>query len=78
MTGVLMSGWSLAVTVGGLWVLLVNKTVKSPAMTQAITDAGFSVTAFQMFFFAGFAFAAAAAFALYARRYVLADYYRSA
>jgi POT family proton-dependent oligopeptide transporter len=31
---------------------------------------------FQMFFFAGFAFVAAAAFALYAARYPLADHYR--
>lgn len=76
--GVLMSFWSLSVTVGNLWVLLVNATVKNDTVTKAIGDAGFGVMAFQMFFFAGFAFVAAAAFALYARRYVVVDYYRKA
>jgi POT family proton-dependent oligopeptide transporter len=76
--GVLMSFWSLSVTVGNLWVLLVNATVKNASVTKAIGDAGFGVMAFQMFFFAGFAFVAAAAFALYARRYVVVDYYRKA
>jgi POT family proton-dependent oligopeptide transporter len=73
-----MSFWSLSVTVGNLWVLLVNATVKNASVTKAIGDAGFGVMAFQMFFFAGFAFVAAAAFALYARRYVVVDYYRKA
>jgi POT family proton-dependent oligopeptide transporter len=76
--GVLMSYWSLSTTVGNLWVLVVNASVKGPAVTRAITETGFGVTAFQMFFFAGFAFAAAAAFAWYATRYTLADYYRKA
>jgi hypothetical protein len=39
---------------------------------------GFEVTAFQMFFFAGFAFAAALAFGLVARSYPLVDHYRKA
>ena len=39
---------------------------------------GLSVTAFQMFFFAAFALAAALAFGLYARRYRPVDYYRPA
>jgi POT family proton-dependent oligopeptide transporter len=73
-----MSYWSLSTTVGNLWVLVVNASVKGPAVTRAITETGFGVTAFQMFFFAGFAFAAAAAFAWYATRYTLADYYRKA
>ena len=77
--GVLMSFWLLSVTVGGLWVLLVNSTVKSPAATSWIeTSSGIGVISFQMFFFAGFAFVAAAAFGLVAKRYTLKDYYRKA
>ncbi len=45
-------------------------------MTQAIERRGIGVTATQMSFFAGFAFAAALAFALYARRYRMVDHYR--
>lgn len=74
--GVLMSFWSLSVTIGNLWVLLVNASVKSESVTKAITDAGYGVMAFQMFFFAGFAFVAAAAFAAYAKRYTVLDFYR--
>jgi POT family proton-dependent oligopeptide transporter len=75
--GVLMSFWTLAVTVGGLWVLLVNVGLKNEAVTEAIEASGTGVMAFQMFFFAGFAFAAAAAFGLYARRYRMTDNYRA-
>ena len=78
MKGVLMSFWSLSVTVGNLWVLLVNATVKHPAAIAAIEGAGFGVTAFQMFFFAGMAFVAALMFWRYARTYPLADHYRAA
>jgi len=74
--GVLMSFWSLSVTVGNLWVLVVNASVKSESVTSAIASTGFGVMAFQMFFFAGFAFVAAAAFAWYANRYTVVDYYR--
>ena len=57
--------------------LLVNSTVKSPEFTKWIeTSSGIGVISFQMFFFAGFAFVAAAAFGFYARRYTLQDYYR--
>ena len=47
-------------------------------LTAAVTLvlAGFGVTAFQMFFFAGFAFAAALAFGLVARSYRVVDHYR--
>jgi POT family proton-dependent oligopeptide transporter len=76
--GVLMSFWNLSVTVGNLWVLVVNASVKGEGVTRAIADTGFGVVTFQMFFFAGFAFAAAGAFAWYARRYTLVDYYRKA
>lgn len=65
-------------TVGNLWVLLVNASVKSPTVTEAVAARGWSVVGSQMFFFAGFAFAAALAFALYARRYPMVDHYRQA
>jgi len=53
--------------------------VKSPAATSWIeTSSGIGVISFQMFFFAGFAFVAAAAFGLVAKRYTLKDYYRKA
>ncbi|MCK6544551.1 oligopeptide:H+ symporter [Myxococcota bacterium] len=78
MKGVLMSFWSLGVTVGNLWVLLVNSTVKGASVTKAIESTGFGVTSFQMFFFAAFAFAAALAFGAYARRYDVVDHYRRA
>jgi proton-dependent oligopeptide transporter, POT family len=45
-------------------------------VTARIAGTGLSVTAFQMFFFAGFALLAALAFALYARSYPVRDYYR--
>lgn len=77
MKGVIMSFWSLSVTVGSLWVLLVNDSVKSESVTAKITEwTALSATSFQMFFFAGFAFLAALAFGIYARRYVMVDNYR--
>ena len=76
MKGAIMSFWSLAVTVGNLWVLIVNASVRNDAVTRYIGSSGFSVTAFQMFFFAAFAGAAALAFGLYARRYRVVDNYR--
>jgi POT family proton-dependent oligopeptide transporter len=76
MKGAIMAFWSLAVTVGNLWVLLVNNVVRNERVTQAIKDHGMGVTAFQMFFFAACAFLAALAFGLYAARYPLQDYYR--
>ncbi len=76
MKGAIMSFWNLSVTIGNLWVLIVNAAVKNNTVTDAIKSAGFGVTATQMFFFAAFAFAAAAAFGLYARSYRLADHYR--
>jgi POT family proton-dependent oligopeptide transporter len=77
MKGTLMSFWLLAVTVGNLWVLVVNASVKNAAVTNFIASTGFGVTAFQMFFFAGFAFAAALVFGLRARSYKLLDHYRT-
>jgi POT family proton-dependent oligopeptide transporter len=78
MKGALMSFWNLAVTVGNLWVLVVNAGVRNPGVTDWIGSTGFGVTAFQMFFFAGFAFVAALAFGLVARSYRTVDYYRKA
>jgi POT family proton-dependent oligopeptide transporter len=77
MKGVLMSFWSLSVTVGNLWVLLVNVGVKHPDVGTLAARLGLGVTAFQMFFFAGFALAAAAVFGAFARTYRAADSYRA-
>ncbi len=76
MKGVIMSFWYLAVTIGNLWVLLANAAVRNDAVTAAIATSGISVTAFQMFFFAGFALVAALVFGLYARVYPMRDHYR--
>ena len=76
MKGILMSFWTLSVTVGNLWTLLSNAAVKNPTVTDAIAGAGISNTAFLMFFFALFAFAASIAFGLRARRYTVVDNYR--
>ena len=78
MKGVIMSFWNLSVTIGNLWVLLSNSSVKSEVVTTQIKATGMSVTAFQMFFFAGFALLAAALFALYAKSYPMLNNYRAA
>ncbi|WP_332876106.1 POT-type proton-dependent oligopeptide transporter [Massilia sp. S19_KUP03_FR1] len=76
MKGVIMAFWSLAVTVGSLWVLIVNASVKNDMVLGHISATGLGVMSFQMFFFAAFAFAAALAFGLYARKYKMVDNYR--
>jgi POT family proton-dependent oligopeptide transporter len=78
MKGTLTSFWHLAVTLGNVWVLVANAGVKNAAVTDLIASTGFGVTAFQMFFFAVFAFVAALGFGLCARRYREVDYYRQA
>ena len=78
MKGVIMSLWYLAVTIGNLWVLLSNAAVRNEAVTSQILETGVSVTAFQMFAFAGFALATAVVFGAYARRYRMVDHYRRA
>ncbi len=78
MKGVVMSFWNLTTTIGNLWVLLANFAVRNDTVTGNIATTGLSVTAFQMFFFAGFALLAALAFGWYARRYKLVDNYRAA
>jgi POT family proton-dependent oligopeptide transporter len=77
MKGVIMSFWNLSVAVGSLWVLLANIAVRNDHVTSTIASTGISVTAFLMFFFAGFAFLAALAFGFYARRYRSVDNYRT-
>jgi POT family proton-dependent oligopeptide transporter len=76
MKGVIMAFWSLAVTVGSLWVLIVNASVRNDAVLDHIASTGLGVMAFQMYFFAGFAFLAALAFGWYATRYRMTDNYR--
>lgn len=76
MKGAIMAFWSLAVTVGSLWVLIVNASVKHEAVLGHIAGTGLGVMAFQMYFFAAFAFLAALAFGWYATRYRVVDYYR--
>lgn len=78
MKGVIMSFWYLSVTMGNVWVLMTNSTVKSPSALEAISSTGLSTTAFLMFFFAAFAGLATAAFAWYAGRYKMVDHYRTA
>jgi POT family proton-dependent oligopeptide transporter len=76
MKGVITSFWNLSVTIGNLWVLLANSSVKSKGVSDYISTTGISVTAFQMFFFAAFALLAAFVFAMYARKYQMQDNYR--
>lgn len=76
MKGTLMSFWNLAVTVGNLWVLLSDAFVRNGTVEEMVAGAGVGVVAFQMAFFAAFAFVAASAFALYARLYPVTDHYR--
>jgi POT family proton-dependent oligopeptide transporter len=77
MKGVIMSLWYLSVTIGNLWVLLVNNSVKNPAVIETIRASGYGAEAFQMYFFAAFALLAALVFGLYARRYKMTDNYRT-
>jgi POT family proton-dependent oligopeptide transporter len=76
MKGAIMSFWNLSVTIGNLWVLVANAGVQNSSVTDLIGSTGFGVTAFQMFFFAGFAFIAALAFGFVARTYPVVDHYR--
>jgi POT family proton-dependent oligopeptide transporter len=78
MKGVIMAFWYLAVTIGSLWVLIVNSSVKNEAVLAYIQQSGYSIMAFQMYFFAAFAFAAAAIFGWYASRYRMTNNYRGA
>ena len=55
MKGVIMAFWYLSVTVGNLWVLLVNATVRNEAVISRVAQTGLTENAFLMFFFAAFA-----------------------
>lgn len=77
MKGIIMAFWSLAVTVGSLWVLIVNAGVKNDAVLAYIGRSGMGVIAFQMYFFAVFAFVAAVIFGWYATRYRMTNNYRA-
>ncbi len=78
MKGIITSFWQLSVTIGNLWVLLANNSIRSETVLSHVDSTGLSQTAFLMYFFAAFALTAAAVFALYARRYQLVDNYRAA
>ncbi|HEY0369629.1 MAG TPA: oligopeptide:H+ symporter, partial [Chthoniobacterales bacterium] len=78
MKSAIMAFWNLSVTIGNLWVLVANAGVQNQRVIDLIKSNGFGVTAFQMFFFAGFAFVAALIFGLVARTYPVADHYRQA
>jgi POT family proton-dependent oligopeptide transporter len=77
MKGAIMAFWSLAVTVGSLWVLIVNASVRNETVLGHIASTGLGVMAFQMYFFAAFAFVAALAFGWYATRYRMVNNYRN-
>jgi POT family proton-dependent oligopeptide transporter len=76
MKGAIMAFWNLSVTIGNLWVLVANAGVQSGLVKNFISSTGLGVTAFQMFFFAVFAFGAALVFGLVARTYPVVDHYR--
>ena len=78
MKGIILSFWYLGTTIGNLWVLIVNAGVKNDTVSGHIASTGLSESAFQMFFFAGFALVCAGLFALYATRYKMVDNYRKA
>jgi proton-dependent oligopeptide transporter, POT family len=76
MKGAIMAFWNLSVTIGNLWVLVANAGVQNSVAMKFIASTGFGVTAFQMFFFAVFAFVAALMFGLVARTYPVVEHYR--
>jgi proton-dependent oligopeptide transporter, POT family len=75
MKGVIMAFWYLSITIGNLWVLLVNSAVRNETVRSAMLSTGFSEATCLMFFFALFALCVAAFFALYAKRYRMQDFY---
>lgn len=76
MKGAIMALWYLGTTIGNLWVLILNASVKNEAVSAYISTTGLSVMAFQMYFCAAFAALAGTIFALYATRYKMMDFYR--
>jgi len=77
MKGAIMALWYLGTTIGNLWVLILNSSVRNDSVAANIATTGFSVMAFQMFFFAAFAALAGGIFTWYATRYKMMDFYRS-
>lgn len=77
MKGTITAFWQLSVTVGNLWVLLANNSIRSEAVLSHVDSTGLSQTAFLMYFFALFALVAAAIFAIAAKRYQEVDNYRT-
>ena len=78
MQGVRLSFWLRSVTIGHVWVLVVNAGVQNNAVTVFVGSTGLGVTVFPRFFFAGFAFVAALVFGLGARSYCAVDHCRKA
>jgi POT family proton-dependent oligopeptide transporter len=78
MKSVIMSFWNLTTTIGNLWVLIVNETIRNDSVLSTVESTGLSQTAFLMFFFAVFAFLTTIVFKLYVRRYQVRDVYRAA
>ena len=78
MKGLRMSFVRRSVTMGNLWVPIVNAGVKHNAVTGSIGSTGLGVTAFQRFFFAGFAFLSAPVFGRCARSCRGVDHHRKA
>jgi POT family proton-dependent oligopeptide transporter len=77
MKGVIMAFWYLSVTVGNLWVLVVNAGIRNETVLSQVASTGLTQNAFLMFFFAAFAIVVALAFGWYARRYPMQDNYRA-
>jgi len=77
MKGAIMAFWWLTVTVGSLWVLIVNASVRNETVLGHIASTGLGVMSFQMYFFAAFAFLATLAFGWYAARYRVVNHYRT-
>jgi proton-dependent oligopeptide transporter, POT family len=63
MKRVIMAFWYLSVTVGSLWVLLMNATVSNKVVISRVADTGLTENAFLRLFFAAFALVVALAFA---------------
>ena len=77
MKGVIMSFWSLSVTVGNLWVLLVNAAVRNEGVTPPCSPRP-RRDGLPDVLLRGLRAGRGLAFGLYAARYRVADHYRRA
>jgi hypothetical protein len=68
----------LSITIGNLWVLVVNASARNESVISRVAETGLKENAFLMFFFAAFALVVALAFGWYARRYPMQDHYQTA